>query len=269
MSRKPSNLNILSILIIGHGRMGRAVAEAATDQDHRVAGFVSRSGGTYFRTVEEAVAKTSPDVAIDFTHADAIESVAQGCANASLPLVTGTTGWGDREEEIRKIVEDQNGTMLHAANFSIGVNLFLRAATETARLFAATGMHDVAVEERHHNRKVDAPSGTGRELARRILEANRTKTRIVTDLSTRRPEPDELHVAALRVGSEFGRHTVIFDGVDDLVELTHSARSRRGFATGSVRAAEWLAGRTGLFSIDDMLDDMVSEGTPSQTGEST
>ena len=152
---------------------------------------------------------------------------------------------------------------MYSANYSVGVNLFYRMVSEAARLMADFEEYDVAVFEAHHNQKADSPSGTGLDIAKRILAEVPRKTKLVTDQFNRRPEPNELHLASLRVGSVPGAHTVIFDSVADTIELTHTARSREGFALGAVRAIEWLAAsdsrgqpRKGVFTVSDIFDDL-------------
>ena len=249
------------ILICGHGRMGSAVAEVAIARGHHLVGSVSRNRDGDFRDVASAVAATAPDVVIDFTRAEHIDEVVRACLAARVPLVTGTTGWNDRASTILKMVSDAGGTLLFASNFSIGVQLFLRAAEHTASLYARAGGWDVGVEERHHRMKADAPSGTALSLARRVLATTPAKKRLATTHSGA-VAPDELHVASLRCGSEFGRHTLLFDGEDDWIELRHSARGRRGFASGAVRAAEWIIGRRGVFTVDQWMDDLLGPPAP-------
>jgi len=249
----------LAILVIGQGRMGRAVAEAAAQRGHRQTGFVSRTGADAARTVAAAIEHRRPDVAIDFTHAGFLDAVVDQCLAAGIPLVTGTTGWAERETSVRERVTAAGGTLLHAANFSIGVRLFLRTVERAAELFGGTGLYDTAIEERHHRAKADAPSGTAIELARRVARGYPDERRVVTDRPDRPLAAGDLHVTSLRIGHEFGRHTVVFDGEDDVIELRHTARSRRAFATGAVRAAEWLHGKSGPFTLDDMIDDMLGQ----------
>lgn len=243
------------ILISGHGRMGTAVAEAATARGHHVVGFVSRTGASDFRDVTSALVATTPDVVIDFTRAELIDAVVGACVAARVPLVTGTTGWNERSGTVLEPAR-AGGTLLYASNFSIGVQLFLRTAAHAAALYARAGGWDVAVEERHHRKKADAPSGTALSLARRVLDVTPEKKRVATALHGAIAAED-LHVTSLRCGAEYGRHTLLFDGDDDWIELRHSARGRRGFANGAVRAAEWLIGRRGVFTVDQWMDDLL------------
>ena len=257
----------LKILVVGHGEMGKLVAEVAEARCHRIAGFVSRSGAGDWRDVAGALSAAPADVAIDFTHAAAIEAVVQACIDAEVPLVTGTTGWTDRESEIARRVESGGGTLLHEANFSVGMQLFMRTVEAACRLYGNDSVYDIALEERHHRSKSDAPSGTALEIARRIVATASTKRTIGNPGDTGSPAADELRVTATRIGTEFGSHAVIFDAEEDIVVLRHTARGRRGFALGAVRAAEWLVGwpspgsrRLGLFKLDDMIADVAGGG---------
>ena len=244
----------LKILITGHGRMGREVEAAARERGHSVTGFVSRGGRADWPDVRTALEDKPADVVIDFTHADAVEAIVAACLVARVPLVTGTTGWSERLEALTKLVAEEGGALLHSPNFSMGVRLFQRLAERAARAYGSIGGWDVGVVERHHERKADAPSGTALELAGRLARAHPGKDGVSTHGS---PGARNVHVAALRTGHEYGRHEVILDGPDDLVEIHHSARGRRGFATGAVRGAEWLHQRTGVHDMDDVIDDLL------------
>jgi 4-hydroxy-tetrahydrodipicolinate reductase len=172
--------------------------------------------------------------------------------------VVGTTGWHDRLPEVRALVEQAGGGLVHAANFSVGVNLFYRIVREAAALMARFPDYDPYIVEKHHRQKKDAPSGTARALAK-IVEAA-TGRKAQAELAGALPEK-AFHVAAVRGGGIVGEHTVGFDaGVDEIL-LEHRARSRRGFAAGSVVAAEWIATRTGLHTFEDVLDEILNART--------
>jgi 4-hydroxy-tetrahydrodipicolinate reductase len=160
-----------------------------------------------------------------------------------VPLVVGTTGWGAEEPAIAALAAATGGTLVRSANFSLGVNLFYKIVTEAARILGELGggEYDSAIWEAHHNQKADSPSGTALEIARRVLEAVGRKTEIVAGNFDAKPLPHQLQVASTRVGSTPGTHTVFFDSGADTIELTHTARSRDGFALGAVRALERLS----------------------------
>ena len=157
-----------------------------------------------------------------------------------LPLVVGTTGWNDKVDEVAALASKCGGTLMHSANFSIGVNMFYRIVEEASRLVNNFAEYDAAVWEMHHNQKADSPSGTALDIARRVMSGLKRKTEIVTDEFKQRPQPQQLHVSSTRCGTVPGTHKVFFDSVADTIELTHTARSRQGFASGAVHALENL-----------------------------
>ena len=178
-----------------------------------------------------------------------------------LPLVVGTTGWNDKKDEVAALAKDVGGAIMTSANFSIGVNMFYKIVEEAAKIMAEYSEYDVATWEAHHNQKADSPSGTALEVARRVMMGNPTKTEIVTDAFHERPKANQLHVSSTRCGNIPGTHKVFFDGTADTIELTHTARSREGFANGAVKALEKLSAglKSGrlvkgkLFDWDDLF----------------
>ncbi|HET8645242.1 MAG TPA: 4-hydroxy-tetrahydrodipicolinate reductase, partial [Vicinamibacteria bacterium] len=170
--------------------------------------------------------------------------------------VVGTTGWNERMDAVRRLVDEKQGGLVAAANFSVGVNLFYRVVREAAALLARFPEYDPYVLERHHRQKKDAPSGTARVLAGILGQAGLRRTQAETELHGALAD-DRFHVAALRAGGIVGDHTVGFDSGGDEILLEHRARTRRGFAAGAVLAAEWIATRTGLHTFDAVLDDLT------------
>jgi 4-hydroxy-tetrahydrodipicolinate reductase len=173
---------------------------------------------------------------------------------AGARYVVGTTGWQDHMEEVRRVVEIAGGGLVHAPNFSLGVNLFYRLVREAAALLAPFADYDPYVLERHHRHKKDAPSGTAQLLVSILEEA--TGRRGAVSLGGGLP-PDVFHVSSVRAGGIVGEHTVGFDSGGDEILLEHRARSRRGFALGAVLAAEWIATRTGFYTFESVLDDLL------------
>ncbi|OLE53565.1 MAG: hypothetical protein AUG51_11900 [Acidobacteria bacterium 13_1_20CM_3_53_8] len=234
----------MKIALFGHGAMGKLVEERAQAKGDEVARvFTSRDAE---RSAEElAEALSGLDAAIDFTVPDAVLKNIEAAALARVPLVVGTTGWRDKENEARKLIEENNGALLYGANFSIGVNLFYRIVERAMALFA--GFEDYApfIEEAHHARKRDAPSGTAIKL-REMLAAEYVR---------------EIPVASTRAGYIPGTHRVGFDSVADQILLTHTARSREGFAAGAIAAAHWIVGRQGVFEFSQMVDEILNERT--------
>jgi 4-hydroxy-tetrahydrodipicolinate reductase len=175
---------------------------------------------------------------VEFTRPGAAVANLERLIEAGVPTVTGTTGWRDELPRIAALVAARKGALLHAANFSLGVHLFLRAARELARRFAGRPEFDAFILEEHHAAKLDAPSGTARELLARLIEG---------DAGRRYP------ITSLRAGSTPGTHLVAYDGPHERVTLAHEARNRDGFAAGALAAAEWLPGHPGVHTVEDML----------------
>ncbi|MBC7933400.1 MAG: dihydrodipicolinate reductase [Rubrivivax sp.] len=229
----------MRLALIGHGAMGRLVEARAREEGHDVA-TVTGSRESALRAEELAEILSGHDAAIDFTVAGSVPHHAQACALARVPLVEGTTGWHDRLEDVRSTMGRANGALIYGANFSVGVNLFYRVVARAAELFRN---FDYApfVEEAHHSRKRDAPSGTALRLRDTLAEAYDTV----------------IPVASTRAGHIPGTHRVGFDSASDQITLTHTARSREGFAAGALVAARWIQGKTGVYEFSETLDEIL------------
>jgi 4-hydroxy-tetrahydrodipicolinate reductase len=212
----------MRLALHGHGKMGKAVERVALEAGH------------------EIVEPSNAEVLIDFSHASALDRALAMAIDNKLDLVIGTTGWNDRVDEVRARVEAAGIGCVYASNFSPGANVLFALARRAGELFARFPQYATGMEERHHSQKKDAPSGTALKIAAEVKEGSGGKLDPV--------------IAASRVGAEFGLHTLFFDSPDDLVELSHRARGREGFARGAVYAAERLHGRKGLFRFDQFLE---------------
>ncbi len=259
----------MNIAMVGFGKMGHMIAQAAELRGHKIVCSVdpfARDASLVTgdaASMAEGVKNSGAEGVIEFSHPASVFSNIQALIPLGLPLVVGTTGWHDRIDEVSAAVERGGGSLLYSSNFSIGVNLFYRIVSEASRLMAEFEQYDVALFESHHNQKADSPSGTALELAKRVMDGVPRKTRLVTDAFVRKPEADELHLSSVRVGSVPGTHTVWFDSAADTIELTHTARNREGFALGAVRALEWLQGpdqsgatKKGIFTMKDVFNDI-------------
>ena len=171
--------------------------------------------------------------------------------------MVGTTGWYDQLSRVRTWMEKSEAAVLYAPNFSLGVALVMRALQALGPLLDRLPEYDVAVHETHHTGKVDSPSGTALLLADVLLHGLDRKTHLETETQHQPIAPEALHVTASRVGSVFGEHTVYLDSPFDRITLAHQAKNRQGFAFGALKAAEWLPGRKGLFTLDDLLADWL------------
>lgn len=245
----------MRIGLIGYGRMGQAVERVAMARGHHIVGVIRRE--TPY-TEREAIAQQA-DALIDFSRADAVPDNVALALTTKTPLVIGTTGWDAHRPDLERQVRAANGSVLHAPNFSIAVQAFLQHAVNLAAQLLQLEGWDVAIEEIHHRGKADAPSGTARALATRLQHALDAKREPVYPLpAERRLDENQFAVGVLRIGSEFGTHRLLLDGPYDWIEITHRAKSRDGFAYGAVRAAEWLIGRTGFFTFQEVLNDILT-----------
>jgi len=181
------------------------------------------------------------DVAIDFSVGETVLRNVEACVRAKVPLVEGTTGWKQHELAAKQIVSEHSGAMVYGANFSVGVNLLYRIVKQAASLFAAVDGYAPFIEEAHHSRKRDAPSGTALKLR---------------DLMSEHLGP-EIPTASTRAGYIPGTHRVGFDSEADQILLTHTARSRQGFASGALLAAHWISGRTGVFEFGEVIEEIL------------
>ena len=232
----------MKIALIGYGAMGKLISTLAEEKGHEIVVVIDDTDAG-LSALELAEKLKGSDVVIDFTTAEAIRRNVEACVATGVPLVEGTTGWNAQRAEIERLVRDGGGAFVFGANFSIGVNLFYRIAGLAAGLFARFPEYEVFIEEQHHSRKKDAPSGTALKLKDIVAE------HIKKDLS----------VSATRAGNIPGTHRVGFDGLADQILLEHTARSREGFAAGALLAAEWIVGKKGFYEFTDVMDEIVGQ----------
>ncbi len=248
----------MKFTLVGNGRMGQQVVQV-----------IRQSGNHEVVAVLDVDATISPDVfrgsdaIIDFTVREAFLANLPAMLASGVPVVVGTTGWDDVLEEVKRQITAAGASLLYSANFSLGVNIFLRTVREAARLIAPFGQFDIAFAEQHHTGKADFPSGTAVRAADMILSANSRKQTVVRQLSDdKKLAPDELQVASLRLGSVFGKHSAFIDSDADEIVISHTAKNRSGFASGAVEAAAWLALRhktaPGFYTMEDFLNEKFS-----------
>ena len=246
----------MKIAMIGYGKMGQLIKRIAEQRNHQVTTIDPHNDQAEHSEISEASLQ-GVDVCIDFTHPSVIMENIRSVVSLGKPLIVGTTGWYDSIDVVKSLVEQNKGSFLYAANFSLGMNVFFKLAENAARIMNNFPDFDVAGLEYHHNKKADSPSGTTRVLARILQENLDRKEKIVYDIVDRQIEANELHFASVRVGSIPGTHTVLFDSPADTIELSHIARNREGFATGAVTAAEWLQGKSGFYTISDFIEQII------------
>lgn len=220
----------MKLAIHGYGKMGKAVERIAVERGHEVVSIVGHAGSP---TIEGA------EVLIDFSNAGTLDRALDLAIEGKTGLVIGTTGWNSRLHEIRTRVDQAGIGCVYASNFSPGANVMFALARRAGELFAQFPQYQAAMEERHHAQKKDAPSGTALRIAEEVRQGSNGKL-----------DPP---IVSTRAGDEFGLHTLFFDSPDDLIEISHRARGRDGFARGAVVAAEMLGGRKGLLRFDELL----------------
>jgi 4-hydroxy-tetrahydrodipicolinate reductase len=235
----------LKLALIGYGAMGQLVGKLASEQGHQVVLTLDIDDAA--RGVEDlAHALRGCDVAIDFSVADMVPKNAEACARAGVSLVVGTTGWQSRVPDVRRLVDEHEGALIYGANFSVGVQVFYRIAARAAELFRGLEFYDGFIEEAHHKRKLDAPSGTAVQLRDIVAEGLKR----------------EVPVTSTRAGYIPGTHRLGFDSAADQITLTHTARSREGFAAGALIAARWIIGRKGVYEFSEVFDEIIKAREP-------
>jgi 4-hydroxy-tetrahydrodipicolinate reductase len=244
----------MKLALFGLGGMGALVEARAKDAGHRIAvTFTDRDAG---RAPEDlAKALEGADVAVDFSVGAAVLGHVQACVRAGVPLVEGTTGWQAQLAEVRGVVEQGKGALVYGANFSVGANLFYRVVAAAAAEYARDPAYAPFLEEAHHARKKDAPSGTALKLQALVARAYAA-----------RGAARDVPVTSVRAGYIPGTHLVGFDGPADQITLTHTARSREGLAAGALLAAQWIAGgkRRGVFEFTEVLDEILGGKEPAR-----
>ncbi len=250
----------MRIAIVGYGSMGREVEAVVRSRGHTVSARIDPvQEGADAKSITAEIAHAS-DMAIEFSHAEAVLGNARSCAGFGLSVVCGTTGWYGKLDEMKAVVAGSRIGYLYGSNFSVGAHLFFALAAAAAELSNPCPEYDIMGWEVHHRRKRDSPSGTALALAKLITNGSTRKKKVVTERLDRAPGPEELHFASVRGGEVPGTHTVLLDSAFDSIELTHRARNRGGFALGAVRAAEWLSGRRGLLEVGDFIKDILHGG---------
>lgn len=234
----------MNIALVGYGKMGHMLKAMAEKQGQNICLTVDplspdadvkiASGDK--SALAKAITDANPDGIIEFSHPSAVMENINTLLPLGIPMVVGTTGWHDKLMEVETLAKETSGTLMYSSNFSIGVNMFYKIVEEAVKIMNPYSEYDTAIWEMHHNQKADSPSGTALEIARRIMENNPLKTKIVKDAFSEKPEPSELHVSSTRCGSVPGTHTVFFDSNADTIEITHRTRNREGLATGAVYA---------------------------------
>ena len=231
----------MKIALLGYGRMGKEIEKIALQRGHEI---VIKSTGENTYDINEA------DVAIDFSVPASAYNNISNCINNNVSVVSGTTGWLDRYNEIVDLCNEKNGAFIYASNFSLGVNVFFELNKQLAKMMSTLEQYNIVIEEIHHTQKLDAPSGTAITLAEGIIENTNKKA---WELDGKTSE-DNIPIKALRTPDVPGTHTVTYTSEVDTIDIKHTAHNRQGFALGAVIAAEWLHNKTGVYTMRDVLN---------------
>ena len=250
----------MDIAIVGFGRMGHMVYSKIASSDDNVSAIIDPFAEcdeiTGREVCESALSKS--DAVIDFSSPSAALDNAKLYAKLGIPAVIGTTGWYRNLDEIKDVVDGKNAKMICSSNFSIGVAMFLSLSRRAGELIDAFDSYDVSITEVHHRGKKDAPSGTALMIAEALLGRIERKNGLQIGNPDGMIDKSLINVSSVRVGDVPGIHTIMIDGADDTIELTHSARSRSGFASGAVNAARWIVKKEkGIYSMDDFINDLT------------
>ncbi|MBR5434372.1 MAG: 4-hydroxy-tetrahydrodipicolinate reductase [Bacteroidales bacterium] len=237
----------MKIALVGYGKMGKEIEKIAIERGHSIVLTIDINNQQDF-TIENL---QKADVVIEFTTpATAYNNYLQ-CFRAGVPVVSGSTGWTDKYDEIASLCKQTGNAFFYSSNYSLGVNIFFEINRKLAAIMNKFPQYDLCVEEVHHNQKLDAPSGTAITIANDILaNVERKKSWRLNEFKS----TDELQVVSKRLGTVPGTHIVEYDSADDTLEIKHAAKSRRGLAFGAVLAAEFIQGKKGVFGMRDLLD---------------
>lgn len=231
----------MKIALLGYGRMGKEIEKIALSRGHEI---VIR------KDVDDIIDINLADVAIDFSVPSSAFNNITNCINNRVPVISGTTGWLDKYEEAAALCREKNSAFIYASNYSLGVNIFFELNKQLAKMMHSLEDYDISMEEIHHTKKLDAPSGTAITLAEGVIENSSKNNWELGDKASEGNIP----IVAKRIPDVPGTHTVWYDSEVDAIEIKHTAHNRKGFALGAVVAAEWIVGKKGVFSMKDVLN---------------
>ncbi|WP_299123996.1 4-hydroxy-tetrahydrodipicolinate reductase [uncultured Tenacibaculum sp.] len=231
----------MKIALLGYGRMGKEIEKIALQRGHEI---VIKTSGKEDYNISDA------DVAIDFSIPSSAFNNITNCINNKIPVVSGTTGWLEHYNSVVELCNEKKGAFIYASNFSLGVNVFFELNKQLSKMMNTLNQYNVSIEEIHHTKKLDAPSGTAITLAEGIIE-NSDKTAWELDKKT---SENNISISAIRTPEVPGTHTVTYNSEIDTIDIKHTAHNRQGFALGAVVAAEWLISKTGVYTMRDVLN---------------
>ncbi|GGH39606.1 dihydrodipicolinate reductase [Mangrovimonas yunxiaonensis] len=231
----------MKIALLGYGKMGKTIERIALERGHEI---------TIKTSDEDGYDITKADVAIDFSVPNAAFFNVVNCFKHNVPVVSGTTGWLHNYDKAVALCKETDGAFIYASNFSLGVNIFFELNKTLARMMGHLKNYNVSMEEIHHTQKLDAPSGTAITLAEGIISEHPAYSEWTLETKSKGTIP----ITAKRIENVPGTHSIDYKSDTDTISITHTAHSREGFALGAVIAAEWLQGKTGVFSMKDVLN---------------
>lgn len=231
----------MKIALLGYGKMGKVIEKIALERGHEI--VLRKTSSTTFEGL------TNADVAIDFSIPDVAVCNISECLHTNIPIVSGTTGWLDQYNEMVALCVEKKGAFIYGSNFSLGVNLFFELNNHLAKMMAKFNQYKVTMEEIHHTQKLDKPSGTAITLANGIIENSKYDS-----WTFEYAKENQILIDAQRIENVPGTHTISYISDVDAIEIKHTAFNREGFALGSVLAAEWIVGKTGVFTMKDVLE---------------
>lgn len=232
----------MKIALLGYGKMGKTIEKIALDRGHEI---------VIKATIEDPDYDiTKADIAIDFSIPDAAVNNISNCLNHNVPVVSGTTGWLQDYDKMTALCEEKQGGFIYASNFSLGVNIFFELNKTLAKMMASLDQYNISMEEVHHTQKLDEPSGTAISLANDIISEHGSYSK----WSLNDAKEKSIPIVAKRIPEVPGTHVITYNSPVDAITIEHKAHNRQGFALGAVIAAEWLLGKTGVFSMKDVLN---------------
>jgi len=231
----------MKIALLGYGKMGKVIERIALERGHEI--ILRKDEFNTYDGLSDA------DVAIDFSVPTAAVDNISSCFHANVPVVSGTTGWLEHYDEMIALCNEKKGGFISSSNFSLGVNIFFGLNEYLAKIMNQFDSYNVTMEEIHHIHKLDAPSGTAISLAQGVIQNSNYEKWTLDEAKS-----NEIRIEAKRIGEVPGTHTVNYDSPIDSIEIKHTAHNREGFALGAVIAAEWLAGKTGIYTMKDVLN---------------
>lgn len=240
----------MNVALIGYGKMGKEIEKIALQRGHKISLIIDVNNPQDF----SAEKMKNIDVAIEFTVPTMAVSNIKKCIDFGVPIVCGTTGWLADKHEVDTYCAQHNGCFFYASNYSLGVNLFFRLNKYLAHMMSRFDLYNPSIVEVHHTQKLDAPSGTAITLAEQILTSIERKTGWV---NAHESSPSDLSILSVREDPAPGKHTITYESDVDLISICHDAKNRRGLALGAVVAAEFVVGKKGFYSMDDVLKDVL------------